>query len=240
MIIFPAIDIRSGRCVRLLQGRQEAQTDYGIPAEMARRWADQGAQWLHVVDLDGSFTGTGHNQEAIRAICAAGVPVQLGGGIRTLEDIKQRLSLGVTRIILGTITLENPDLVQEACRAFPGRVVCGIDAKDGRVAVRGWVEESDTDVFTLAARMREMGVTQVIYTDIARDGMLQGPNLPMTARLVAESGLDVIASGGIGSLEDLRAVRDIGCYGAITGKALYEGRFTLIEAIEAGRKEEKK
>ena len=195
-------------------------------------WKTQGATYLHVVDLDGAFEGKGRNLPLVAEIVReTGLPVELGGGIRTMEDIEARLSLGVARVILGTVALTDPDLVRRACARYPGRIACGIDAKDGRVAVRGWVEASDVDPVDLALRMKDAGVLDVIYTDIRRDGMQTGPNVEATAELVRRTGLRVIGSGGVGKIQDLYDLRDAGCAGAIVGKALYNGNFTLAQAL---------
>ena len=232
MQIYPAIDIKDGRAVRLRQGLAADVTDYGTPAEAAMDWKTQGATYLHVVDLDGAFEGKGRNLPLVAEIVReTGLPVELGGGIRTMEDIKARLSLGVARVILGTVALTDPDLVRRACARYPGRIACGIDAKDGRVAVRGWVEASDVDPVDLALRMKDVGVLDVIYTDIRRDGMQTGPNVEATAELVRRTGLRVIGSGGVGKIQDLYDLRDAGCAGAIVGKALYNGNFTLAQAL---------
>ncbi|WP_102411040.1 1-(5-phosphoribosyl)-5-[(5-phosphoribosylamino)methylideneamino]imidazole-4-carboxamide isomerase [Beduinella massiliensis] len=233
MIIYPAIDMKDGRCVRLLQGRAEDVTDYGDPCEVARRWAQAGARWIHLVDLDGAFSGQGKNREVIARIAQEqSVPVQLGGGIRTMADVEDRLErVGVSRVILGTAAVENPRLVKEACRAYPGRVAVGIDARDGFVAVRGWTERSDVPALELARRVRDAGVETVVYTDISKDGMMQGPSIEQTARMVRESGLRVIGSGGVSSLADIGALKEAGCAGVITGKALYSGAFTLAQAL---------
>ncbi len=233
MIIYPAIDMKDGRCVRLLQGRAEDVTDYGDPCEVARRWAQAGARWIHLVDLDGAFSGQGKNREVIARIAQEqSVPVQLGGGIRTMADVEDRLErVGVSRVILGTAAVENPRLVKEACRAYPGRVAVGIDARDGFVAVRGWTERSDVPALELACRVRDAGVEMVVYTDISKDGMMQGPGIEQTARMVRESGLRVIGSGGVSSLADIGALKEVGCAGIITGKALYSGAFTLAQAL---------
>ena len=232
MQIYPAIDIKDGRAVRLRQGLAADVTDYGTPAEAAMDWKTQGATYLHVVDLDGAFEGKGRNLPLVAEIVReTGLPVELGGGIRTMEDIEARLSLGVARVILGTVALTDPDLVRRACASYPGRIACGIDAKDGRVAVRGWVEASDVDPVDLALRMKDAGVLDVIYTDIRRDGMQTGPNVEATAELVRRTGLRVIGSGGVGKIQDLYDLRDAGCAGAIVGKALYNGNFTLAQAL---------
>ena len=232
MQIYPAIDIKDGRAVRLRQGLAADVTDYGTPAEAAMDWKTQGATYLHVVDLDGAFEGKGRNLPLVAEIVReTGLPVELGGGIRTMEDIEARLSLGVARVILGTVALTDPDLVRRTCARYPGRIACGIDAKDGRVAVRGWVEASDVDPVDLALRMKDVGVLDVIYTDIRRDGMQTGPNVEATAELVRRTGLRVIGSGGVGKIQDLYDLRDAGCAGAIVGKALYNGNFTLAQAL---------
>ncbi len=232
MQIYPAIDIKDGRAVRLRQGLAADVTDYGTPAEAAMDWKTQGATYLHVVDLDGAFEGKGRNLPLVAEIVReTGLLVELGGGIRTMEDIEARLSLGVARVILGTVALTDPDLVRRACARYPGRIACGIDAKDGRVAVRGWVEASDVDPVDLALRMKDVGVLDVIYTDIRRDGMQTGPNVEATAELVRRTGLRVIGSGGVGKIQDLYDLRDAGCAGAIVGKALYNGNFALAQAL---------
>ena len=232
MQIYPAIDIKDGRAVRLRQGLAADVTDYGTPAEAAMDWKTQGATYLHVVDLDGAFEGKGRNLPLVAEIVReTGLPVELGGGIRTMEDIEARLTLGVARVILGTVALTDPDLVRRTCARYPGRIACGIDAKDGRVAVRGWVEASDVDPVDLALRMKDAGVLDVIYTDIRRDGMQTGPNVEATAELMRRTGLRVIGSGGVGKIQDLYDLRDAGCAGAIVGKALYNGNFTLAQAL---------
>ena len=232
MQIYPAIDIKDGRAVRLRQGLAADVTDYGTPAEAAMDWKTQGATYLHVVDLDGAFEGKGRNLPLVAEIVReTGLPVELGGGTPTMEHIESRISLGVARVILGTVALTDPDLVRRACARYPGRIACGIDAKDGRVAVRGWVEASDVDPVDLALRMKDAGVLDVIYTDIRRDGMQTGPNVEATAELVRRTGLRVIGSGGVGKIQDLYDLRDAGCAGAIVGKALYNGNFTLAQAL---------
>lgn len=234
MILYPAIDLMGGQAVRLRQGRREDATVYGDPVDMACAWRGAGAQWLHLVDLDAAFAGKTEALPLIRRIVAAfGGPVELGGGIRTLADVEARLDAGVARCILGTAAAENPALVAEACRLFPGRIAVGIDAKDGQVALRGWVESSSLTAAELALRMQDAGVTTVIYTDVSRDGMLRGPNVPATRALVERTGLEVIGSGGVGAIKDIRALKEAGCAGAILGKALYEKAFTLREALDA-------
>ncbi len=238
MIIYPAIDMKGGRCVRLLKGRAEDITDYGDPVAAARRWQSEGAQWLHVVDLDGAFTGDARNLDSAQRIAeTVGLPVQLGGGIRTMAEIRDRLEKrGIARVILGTVAIEQPELVREACAAYPGRIACGIDAMGGQVAVRGWVEDSGVSAIELALTMREMGVADVIYTDIARDGTLAGPNVTETEALAKATGMCIIGSGGVSSLDDIGALRAAGCAGAICGKSLYNGNFTLGEAIAIASK----
>ncbi len=237
MLIFPAIDLRGGRCVRLIQGRPEAETVYGAdPVAMARRWASCGARWLHLVDLDGAFAGSPQQLELVGRIAAAlDIPVQLGGGLRTLEQIESALAAGVARVILGTVAVTDPGLVREACSAFgSGRVVVGLDARDGLVAVKGWQDVTSRPILAVAAEIRECGVERLIYTDTARDGMLAGPNLGTIRELAEQSGLRLIASGGVSCLEDvisLRELEPLGVEGVILGKSLYEGRIRLEDAI---------
>ncbi len=205
------------------------------PAAMARHWQDEGGEFLHLVDLDGAFAGVPRNRQAIEAIVAAvDIPTELGGGIRDLETIEAYLKLGVSRVILGTVAKENPELVAEACRRFPGQIVVGIDAKNGLVAVRGWAEVTEKKAIDLAREMEGFGVTAIIYTDIARDGMMQGPNLEATAALAEAISIPVIASGGVSSLDDIRnllQIEDSGIEGVITGKAIYNGALSLREAV---------
>lgn len=233
MIILPAIDLKDGKCVRLYKG--DFSTVHQVsddPLQTAAEFQTAGAEWIHMVDLDGAKDGVRKNGEIVREVCMkSGMKVELGGGIRTMEDIEARLTLGVARVILGTVALTDPDLVRRACARYPGRIACGIDAKDGRVAVRGWVEASDVDPVDLALRMKDAGVLNVIYTDIRRDGMQTGPNVEATAELVRRTGLRVIGSGGVGKIQDLYDLRDAGCAGAIVGKALYNGNFTLAQAL---------
>ncbi len=233
--LIPAIDLKGGRCVRLKQGRMEDETVYGEdPAAMARRWEKAGAPRLHVVDLDGAVAGRPENRKAIAAIVkAVSIPVQLGGGLRTLASMEEALALGVDRIVLGSVAVQNPKLVAEACRRFPGRVLAGLDAKHGRVAVHGWQETTPLSVVEAAVRLRDVGVDTVIYTDIARDGMLSGPDLKGAKALARQAGVKVILSGGIRDLEDVRRAAQAfsdGVVGAITGRAIYEGTLHLEEA----------
>jgi len=236
MIVIPAIDLKEGKCVRLEQGLMEKDTVYSDdPAAMARHWQDEGGELLHLVDLDGAFAGVPKNREAIKAIIAAiDIPTELGGGIRDLETIEAYLTLGIDRVILGTVAKENPSLVAEACRLFPGRIVVGIDAKAGLVAVRGWAEVTEKLAVDLAREMEGFGVSAIIYTDIARDGMMQGPNLEATRALAEAISIPVIASGGVSSIVDIRnlmAIEASGIEGVITGKAIYTGALNLREAV---------
>lgn len=241
MIIIPAIDLKGGQCVRLEQGLMEKDTVYSDdPAAMARHWQAEGGELLHLVDLDGAFAGVPMNREAIQSIVSAvDIPTELGGGIRDLQTIEAYLALGVDRVILGTVAKENPALVAEACRRFPGQIVVGIDAKNGLVAVRGWAEVTEKLAIDLAREMEGYGVTAIIYTDIARDGMMQGPNLQATAALAEAISIPVIASGGVSSLEDIRNLLQIeacGIAGVITGKAIYNGALNLREAVALTKK----
>ncbi len=238
MILYPAIDLKGGACVRLRRGDMDQATVYSDdPAAQARAWQDAGCQWLHVVDLDGAFAGKPVNAAAVDAILAAAtVPVQLGGGIRDRAGIERWLDAGIRRVILGSAAVKNPALVHEACRAHPGRIAVGIDARDGIVATEGWAESSGLPAAELAARFEDAGVAAIIYTDIGRDGMLTGFNLDATLGLAARLRTPVIASGGAGSLADLRALVDAGLPsaridGAIVGRALYDGRIDLREAL---------
>ncbi|MDX8409907.1 MAG: 1-(5-phosphoribosyl)-5-[(5-phosphoribosylamino)methylideneamino]imidazole-4-carboxamide isomerase [Mariprofundales bacterium] len=236
--LIPAIDLKAGHCVRLQQGRMADATDYGDdPVAMALRWQQSGASRLHVVDLDGAFAGKPENRQAVADICASlSIPVQLGGGLRDLETIDATLALGVQRVILGSIAVENPDLVVAACNHFPGQVCVGIDAKAGMVAVHGWDEVTDVTAIDLAQRFEDAGVAAIIYTDIARDGMLTGPNIPETVKLAQSVAIPVIASGGVARLDDVRALAAHtadGIAGAITGRAIYEGTLDFSAAVAA-------
>ena len=233
MILYPAIDLMNHQAVRLRKGQRDDVTVYGDPRLIARRYREQGAQWLHLVDLDAAFDGASRSLPLIAEVVEAfGGPVELGGGLRAMADIEARMALGVERCIIGTAAFTQPELVAEACARWPGRIAVGIDAKDGLAAVKGWVETTDMTAVDLALRVKAAGVGTVIYTDISRDGMMSGPNVAATARLREASGLEVIASGGVSSLEDLRRLSEAGCDGAILGKALLDGAFTLAEALE--------
>ncbi|MCC5970538.1 MAG: 1-(5-phosphoribosyl)-5-[(5-phosphoribosylamino)methylideneamino]imidazole-4-carboxamide isomerase [Pararhodobacter sp.] len=237
MILYPAIDLKDGQCVRLYKGAMEQATVFSDnPAAQATAFAEQGAQWLHLVDLNGAFAGTPVNAAAVEAILAAvQIPCQLGGGIRDMATIEMWLSRGLARVILGTVAVEDPALVRAAARAFPGQVAVGIDARAGRVATRGWATETDVDVTDLARAFEDAGVAAIIYTDINRDGAMQGPNVAATAALAKATAIPVIASGGVSSLADLIALRDCGAPldGAISGRALYDGKLDLAAALTA-------
>ena len=237
MVIFPAIDIRGGRCVRLVNGDFNKETCFSDnPMQMALKWQSMGAHFLHVVDLDGAREKQPVNLAAIKAILnEVDIPVQVGGGIRTMDSIEKMLGLGVERVILGTVAVHNPELVKKACEAYGDRIVVGIDAKDGFAEVDGWGTASNMDAVTLAKRMANIGVVNIVYTDIARDGTLAGLNIEATAELARESGAYIIASGGVHSLDDIRALKKHepeGIEGVIIGKAIYEGRIDLTEAIK--------
>ena len=233
MILYPAIDMLDGKAVRLRQGKRDDVTVYGAPVEMSAKWRAKGAEWLHLVDLTAAFEGKTAHLPLIREVVAAfDGQVELGGGLRTMQDIELRVNAGVKRCIIGTAAAENPELVRQACRAFPGCIAVGIDAKNGLVATRGWVETSTLTAVELALRMRDMGVKDVIYTDVSRDGMMQGPNVDATRRLIEQTGMDIIGSGGVSCLNDLGNLKAAGCAGAILGRAMYEGAFTLEEALQ--------
>lgn len=237
--VYPAIDLRAGRVVRLRQGDPDRQTTYSDrPARVARAWADAGARWIHVVNLDGAFgqAGAANRQalkEILREITAAGPPaVQFGGGLRAIDDVAAALSLGVRRVVLGTAAVEDPDLVARSVDRFgPEAVAAGIDARDGRVTVRGWTADTDQDPVRLGRQLRAAGLTTAIYTDVRRDGMETGPDVEGARRLSEATGLTVIASGGVASRDDIQRLKAAGLGGVIVGRALYEGRFTLEEAL---------
>lgn len=240
MIIFPAVDIRGGKCVRLRQGRVDQETVYGDdPAAMALRWQEAGASWLHVVDLDGAFRRTPGNLESIRRLRQAiTIPIQLGGGIRTLETVSLYLDLGIDRLILGTAALKDPDLVRRACERYPGKIAVGLDARDGLVAVEGWTEVSSRPAVELARELAAFQPAALIYTDISRDGVKTGLNLEATRVMAEQVQIPVIASGGVSSLEDIRALKPLessGVIGVIIGRALYDGSIDLAEALKVAR-----
>ena len=239
MILYPAIDLKDGQCVRLYKGEMEQATVFSDnPAAQALAFQDAGCEWLHLVDLNGAFAGEPVNAGAVEAILAAvNVPAQLGGGIRDMATIERWLAKGLARVILGTVAVENPALVRDAARAFPGQVAVGIDARDGRVATKGWAEETDVMVTDLARSFEDAGVAAIIYTDINRDGAMQGPNVVATAALANAVSIPVIASGGVSSLEDLIELKNCGANlnGAISGRALYDGAIDLGTALSVLR-----
>ena len=237
MLLIPAIDLKDGHCVRLKQGEMEDATVFSEdPAAMARHWIDQGARRLHLVDLNGAFAGKPKNQGAIRAIVdevGDDIPVQLGGGIRDLDTIEAYLDNGISYVIIGTAAVKNPGLLQDACTAFPGHVIVGLDAKEGKVATDGWSKMTGHDVVDLGKKFEDYGVEAIIYTDIGRDGMLSGVNIEATVRLAQALRIPVIASGGIASIADIEALCEVeeeGVIGAITGRAIYEGTLDFAAA----------
>jgi phosphoribosylformimino-5-aminoimidazole carboxamide ribotide isomerase len=235
MQIWPAIDLRGGKCVRLKQGDYGRETVYGDdPAEMARRWVDEGAEYLHLVDLDGARDGYWANKDAVERILAAvSVPCELGGGIRDEVTIRMQLDLGLSRLVIGTKALKEPDWFREMCRKYPSRLALGIDAKNGLVATDGWLQTSTTSAVSLAKQYDTTPVAAVIYTDIAKDGMLEGPNLQAMAEMQQAVDLPVIASGGVTTAEDVCNLAQVSVAGCIIGRALYEGKLTLKDALEA-------
>lgn len=236
MQLYPAIDIKNGACVRLTQGLFDNVKVYSdTPADMAKLWVSQGASFLHLVDLDGALAGRSVNEPAIREIVrSVSVPIQLGGGIRSREAVKNMLELGVSRVIIGTKAVENPEFIRDLVNEFGSdRIVVGVDAKDGMVAIEGWEKVSSLTALSLCMQMKEYQVEHIVYTDISKDGMLSGPNVEYTKKLTEETGLDIIASGGVSSMEDLKNLYQAGIHGAIIGKALYEKRVDLKEAVPA-------
>ena len=236
MILYPAIDLKEGRCVRLVLGDMDRATVFNDdPADQAATFERQGFEWLHLVDLDGAFAGRPVNAAAVESILAAvRVPVQLGGGIRDMRTVEGWLAKGVARVIIGTAAVQDPDFVREAARLHPGRIAVGIDAKNGRVAVHGWAQSSTLTAEELGRRFEDAGVAALIYTDIARDGILKGLNIPMTLALARHVGIPVVASGGLASLSDIERLTEPDCArlaGAITGRALYDGRIDPAEAL---------
>lgn len=234
MILFPAIDIKNGQCVRLRQGSFHDMLVYSdIPLKIAKQWEACGASFIHIVDLDGALVGHSVNDEVIKSIVQeVDIPVQVGGGIRTIKDIEYKLSLGVERVIIGTKAVKDPAFIKEAVATFgPKRIVIGIDAKDGMVAIEGWEKVSSYHAVTLAQDMKKYGIQTIVYTDISKDGMLQGPNIEHTRELSEVTGLNIIASGGVSSLKDLEMLKEINVYGAIIGKALYENQIDLKKAV---------
>ncbi|HNR11898.1 MAG TPA: 1-(5-phosphoribosyl)-5-[(5-phosphoribosylamino)methylideneamino]imidazole-4-carboxamide isomerase [Thermodesulfobacteriota bacterium] len=237
MLIIPAIDLKNGNCVRLEQGLMERETVFSShPSEMAQKWENLGAGMLHLVDLDGAFSGNPQNREAIASIRQAiRIPIELGGGIRDLDTIEAYVLLGINRVILGTVAYQNPDFVKAACSAFPGHIAVGIDARNGMVAVKGWAEQTDQRALDLAQRLEQAGVAAIIYTDISRDGMLTGVNVKATQELARTISVPVIASGGVASLDDILRLLPLAkdrVQGVIIGRALYAGTIRLEEALQ--------
>ncbi len=235
MKLFPAIDIKNGQCVRLRQGSfQDVLVYSDNPLKIAKQWEACGASFIHIVDLDGALVGHSVNDEVIKSIVAeVKVPIQVGGGIRTIKDIENKLELGIDRVIIGTKAVKDPGFIKEAVSTFGSkRIVIGIDAKDGMVAIEGWEKVSSYQAVSLAMEMKKLGVRTIVYTDISKDGMLQGPNIPHTKEMVEVTGLNIIASGGVSSLKDLEMLEEINVYGAIVGKALYEKRIDLKKAVK--------
>ncbi|GAB6176068.1 1-(5-phosphoribosyl)-5-[(5-phosphoribosylamino) methylideneamino]imidazole-4-carboxamide isomerase [Desulfobaculum senezii] len=237
MIVFPAVDIKDGKCVRLKQGLADKVTVFNdSPVDAAMHWLEHGARYLHIVDLDGAFDGHPANYEQISTICSKlDIPVQLGGGIRDIKTAAAYLEAGVSRLIIGTMALEDPDLYGELCAAFPGRIGVSLDAVDGKLKTKGWVEDSGYTVFDVIPRLEEQGTSFIIYTDISRDGMQSGVNVDALAKLCEATRLPVVAAGGVATMDDIRALYPLcrqGLEGAITGKAVYEGTLDLAEAHE--------
>jgi len=243
MLIIPAVDIKRGRCVRLLQGREDSETIFSDdPSAMAARWEAEGAELLHVVDLDGAFRKSPQNVEAIeRILDKVHIPLQLGGGIRNTETISMFLDLGVSRVILGTEAIRNPRLVEQACRAFPGKILVGIDARSGMVAIEGWTHTTEQQAIEVAKGFEGHELAGIVFTDIHKDGMQTGPNIKETKRIAESVSTPIIASGGVADINDIRALAalaPLGVVGIITGRALYEGTLNLGQALEVVRGEE--
>lgn len=239
MILFPAVDILDNRAVRLLYGERDKVTDYGDPAELAAKWSSEGAEYLHVVDLNGAFDDSAVNRKTlVRLIKEVKIPVQLGGGIKTLDKIKFYLEeVGVTRVIVGTACVTAPDMVDKACALYGNRIVAGIDCKDGFVAIKGWVEKSSLTAEKVALDMKERGSDTVVYTDISRDGALTGVNVEATSALAEKTGMNIIASGGMSSLDDVKILmQKKNIYGAILGRAIYNGNINLAEALAVAKR----
>lgn len=241
MIIYPAIDLKDGQCVRLVQGKAENKTVYSSdPGSMAFSFQEQGAQWLHVVDLDGAFEGQPRNMQAIAQIASRiSIPFQVGGGLRKMEDVNRVLEMGASRAIIGTRAVTSPAFIEELLKAFgPDKIVLGLDARDGMVAIEGWVEKSSLKAVDFGRDMHQMGVKTAIFTDVSRDGLLQGPNLESIQAMAEQTGLNIIASGGVSTADNikkLQALESQGVSGAIIGKALYDGKITIWEALDAAR-----
>jgi len=240
MLVIPAIDIKGGKCVRLVQGRMDQETVYSTnPVEMAKKWEAMGAELLHLVDLDGAVTGEPKNTDAIEAIAdAISIPFQVGGGIRDIDSINLYLSIGASRVILGTIAYKDPYFVKDACLKHHGRIIVGIDARDGKVAIQGWEKVTEKLATELAKEFEAEGVAGIIYTDISRDGMLKGPNIEGTKAMAQSVKIPIIASGGVSNIEDIKRLKElepVGVAGVITGKAIYTGSLDLAEAIKVAK-----
>jgi phosphoribosylformimino-5-aminoimidazole carboxamide ribotide isomerase len=239
MIIFPAIDLKDGQCVRLIQGKASEKTVYSdTPANVARSFQEQSASWLHIVDLDGAFKGSPQNLKAIKNIAdMVTIPFQVGGGLRSMDDVEALLAIGAQRVIIGTRAVSSPDFIKNLLDRFgPDKIVLGLDARDGQVAVEGWVSTCSISALNFGKQMKSLGLKTAVFTDIARDGLLEGPNLASTAEMADQTGLEIIASGGVSTIDnikELKAMKEIGVIGAIIGKALYDGKLSLAEAIEA-------
>lgn len=233
MQIYPAIDIKNGQCVRLKQGRFDDMTVYGNdPLGIARKFVAAGATYLHVVDLDGARMGAGYNQDVIKKIIDTfNVPVQTGGGIRTMRDIEERIAIGVSRVILGTTAVSNPEIVKEAVKIYGEKIAVGIDAVNGRVAIQGWEKVSEVSAIELCKQMKNFGVKTIIYTDITKDGMMVGPNIESTKEIIDATGVNIITSGGISAMMDIEKADQIGSHGVIIGKAIYQGALNLADVI---------
>ena len=237
MKVFPAIDIRGGKCVRLTYGEIKNEKIYGDPLDFALRWQDEGAEMIHIVDLDAVFTGEFINKELIKKITSSlKIPVELGGGVRTKEAVKERLDeCGISRVIAGTMAVEDLEFIKWAHSTYPDRFVVGIDARDGLISTRGWVSQTDINSVEFAKTVRALGIKDIMYTDISREGAMKGPNIANVEEIVKKTWVNIIASGGISTIEDIINIRNTGAYGVTIGKALYEGKLTLKGAIEAGK-----
>lgn len=231
MKLYPAIDVLGGRAVRLLYGKRDHVTDYGDPVDCARRWVDEGAEILHVVDLSGAFGEDDGFEKVLERIARLGVPVQSGGGLRSMAEIHRRFRAGADRVVLGTVCVEHPEVLYEAVEKYREKIVAGIDAKEGSLAVRGWTQIADKDAFEFGCEAKALGIADAVFTDIGRDGALAGVNVAESVRM-SETGLNIIASGGVRSIDDVRALNAQGVYGVILGRALYTGAITMKEAIE--------
>ncbi len=233
MIIFPAIDIRGGKCVRLEQGDYHKETVYGnSPVQMAKRWQEKGAKYIHIVDLDGAKSGVSQNAQAIKAIAEVlNVPIQVGGGIRSLEVIEQYISFGVARVIIGTAAIDDPNFLREATKKYTKQIAVSLDARNGRLATDGWTDTSTVRALDILPTLESMGVETIVYTDIAKDGMLQGPNIDELTTIDQATSMDVIASGGVTTKEDVATLKQLDLYGAIVGKALYDGKIKFEQIV---------